>query len=65
MRATSSASTGWLRAGTEYWAVRWNTTSRRACSAITGIDCTADEPVPMIPTRCPLKSTPACGQRPV
>ncbi len=25
----------------------------------------ADEPVPITPTRCPVKSTPSCGQRPV
>ncbi len=29
---------------------------------MTGIDCTADEPVPMMPTRIPVKSTPSCGQ---
>ena len=30
-----------------------------------GIICTPDEPVPMTPTRSPLKSTPSCGHRPV
>ena len=30
-----------------------------------GIDCMADEPVPMTPTRLPEKSTFSCGQRPV
>ena len=25
----------------------------------------ADEPVPITATRCPVKSTPSCGQRPV
>src|SRR2546430_464332 len=29
-----------------------------------GIDWMADEPVPITPTRWPLKSTPSCGQRP-
>jgi hypothetical protein len=30
-----------------------------------GIDCTPDDPVPMTPTRLPVKSTPSCGQVPV
>ena len=30
-----------------------------------GMDCIADEPVPMTPTRFPEKSTFSCGQRPV
>ena len=30
-----------------------------------GIDWMAEEPVPITPTRWPLKSTPSCGQRPV
>jgi hypothetical protein len=37
----------------------------RACSAMTGIDWMADEPVPITATRLPVKSTPSCGQRPV
>jgi hypothetical protein len=45
--------------------VRWNTVSCAACSAISGIDCTPDEPVPITATRWPVKSTPWCGQRPV
>ena len=36
-----------------------------ACSAISGIDWMPDEPVPITPTRWPVKSTPSCGQRPV
>ena len=46
-------------------AVRWNTVSSSACSAMIGIDWMADEPVPMMPTRCPLKSTPSWGHLPV
>ncbi len=30
-----------------------------------GIICTPDEPVPITPTRRPVKSTPSCGHRPV
>ena len=45
--------------------VRWNTVSRAACSAITGMAWMPDEPVPMTPTRLPVKSTPSCGQAPV
>ena len=45
--------------------VRWNTVQMRACSAITGIDWIADEPVPITPTRWPVKSTASCGQWPV
>ncbi len=29
-----------------------------------GIICTPDEPVPITPTRNPVKSTPSCGHRP-
>ena len=36
-----------------------------ACAAMIGIDWMPDEPVPMTPTRLPVKSTPSCGQRPV
>ena len=35
---------------------------RRACCAMIGIACTADEPVPTTATRWPLKSTGSCGQ---
>ena len=45
--------------------VRWNTVTCAACSAITGIDWIAEEPVPTTATRRPVKSTPACGQCPV
>ena len=38
---------------------------RAASSAIIGIACTADDPVPMTPTRRPVKSTASCGQAPV
>ena len=36
-----------------------------ACPAMTGIDWMPDEPVPITPTRWPVKSTPSCGQWPV
>ena len=45
--------------------MRWNTVSSAACRAMIGIDWIADEPVPITPTRFPVKSTPSCGQRPV
>ena len=41
--------------------MRWNTVSVRACSAMIGINCTADEPVPTTATSRPLKSTGSCG----
>ena len=56
---------GRLPAGMLKFGVRWNTVSCCACSAISGIDWMADEPVPMTPTRRPVKSTPSCGQWPV
>ena len=37
--------------------------ARRPPLAISGIDWMPDEPVPMTPTRLPVKSTPSCGQR--
>jgi hypothetical protein len=65
MRRSTSGSSGALRAGMLKLGVRWNTKRCAACSAMIGIDWMADEPVPMMPTRCPLKSTPSCGQLPV
>ena len=62
---TATGSSGWFHAGTVKVAVRWNTVSSAACSAMIGIDWMADEPVPIMPTRCPVKSTPSWGQRPV
>ena len=44
------------------FAVRWNTVRWAACSAMIGMVWMADEPVPMMPTRLPLKSTPSWGQ---
>ena len=41
--------------------MRWNTVSVRACSAMIGISCTADDPVPTTATSRPLKSTGSCG----
>jgi len=45
--------------------VRWNTVSSEACCAMIGIDWIAEEPVPIMPTRSPVKSTPWCGHSPV
>ncbi len=45
--------------------MRWNTVRWAACSAISGIDWIAEEPVPITATRWPVKSTPSWGQRPV
>ena len=47
------------------WAVRWNTVRCPACSAITGMAWMPDAPVPITPTRWPVKSTGSCGQLPV
>jgi hypothetical protein len=54
-----------LRAGTLKFGVRWKTNRCAAWAAMIGIDWIADEPVPITPTRWPVKSTPSCGQRPV
>ena len=54
-----------MRAGRVKLAVRWNTVRCFACLAMCGIICTPDEPVPMTPTRSPVKSTPSCGHSPV
>ncbi len=64
-QASYSGSSGRLREGTLKLAVRWNTMSRAASLAITGIDWIADDPVPITATRWPVKSTPSCGQAPV
>ncbi len=45
--------------------MRWKTVRSPACSAMTGIDWMPDEPVPMTPTRWPVKSTPSWGHAPV
>ena len=39
--------------------------SSAASSAMIGTDWIADDPVPIMPTRFPVKSTPSWGQRPV
>ena len=36
-----------------------------AGAAMGGMDCTPEEPVPITPTRRPVKSTPSCGHWPV
>ena len=53
------------RAGTVNWGVRWKTVRLLACLAMTGMDWTPLEPVPMTPTRLPEKSTGSWGQLPV
>jgi len=65
MASDSSWARGRLPAGRLKFGVRWKTVRWAACSAITGIDWMADEPVPMTPTRRPVKSTPSWGQCPV
>ena len=65
MSFTSFEASGRLPAGMLKFGVRWNTVRWAACSAMTGIDWMPDEPVPMTPTRMPVKSTPSCGQWPV
>jgi hypothetical protein len=61
--ARRSGSTGPLPAGSEKFAVRWNTVTCLAWRAISGIDCTPDEPVPITATRLPAKLTSSCGHR--
>ena len=65
MPLCSSALSGRLPAGIEKFGVRWNTVSWLACLAMIGIDWIAEDPVPITPTRMPVKSTPSCGQWPV
>jgi hypothetical protein len=57
--ATTCGSGGPLWAGTLKLGVRWKTVTCRACSAITGIDWMAEEPVPITATVWPVKSTPS------
>ena len=43
--------------------VPWKTVRWRASPAITGTDCTPDDPLPITPTRLPWKATGlSCGQ---
>ena len=58
-------SSGAFLAGRLKFGVRWNTVSSAACWAKSGIHWIAEEPVPITATRCPVKSTPASGQRAV
>ena len=62
MASDSSSPSRRFPAGIEKFGVRWNTVRCVACSAMIGIDWMPDEPVPMMPTRMPLKSTPSGGQ---
>jgi len=43
-------------------AVRWKTVRCSATCATIGVICIPDEPVPMMPTRLPVSSTPSRGQ---
>ena len=52
-RLIASASSGAFQAGTLKFAVRWNTVRCAASAAMIGIACTAEEPVPITPTRLP------------
>src|SRR5215471_12503126 len=61
--ASRSDEAGPLPAGIEKLGVRWNTVSSLAWPAMSGIDWMPDEPVPIRPTRLPVKSTPSCGHR--
>jgi hypothetical protein len=61
--ARRSGRTGPLWAGTEKFGVRWKIVNCSACSAISGIDWMPEEPVPITPTRLPVKSTPSWGHR--
>ena len=63
--ATACGSSGPFQAGTLKGGVRWNTVTSAAPSAMIGIACTAEEPVPSTATRFPRKSTSSCGHRPV
>ena len=46
-------------------AVRCSTVTCAASLAISGIDWTPEEPVPITATRLPANETGSCGQRPV
>ncbi len=63
--ATYCGSSGWFQAGTLKLGVRWKITTESAWRAMCGIDWMAEDPVPITPTRWPLKSTGWCGQCPV
>ena len=65
LRLTASAASGPFQAGTLKFAVRWNTVRCAASCAMIGMAWTAEEPVPITPTRLPATSTPSCGHRPV
>ncbi len=66
MNARSSASShGRFLFGTAKFAVRWNTYRCSATAAISGATWIPVDPVPMSPTRLPVKSTPSFGHRDV
>jgi hypothetical protein len=53
---------GRFPAGIEKLGVRWKTVVSAACPAMIGMDWMPELPVPITPTRRPVKSTPSCGQ---
>ena len=63
--SSTALSTLPCRAGIMYCGVRWNTVRWSAWRAMTGIDCTPLDPVPITATFLPAKSTPSWGQAPV
>ena len=63
--AVSSSPSGRLPAGIEKFGVRWNTVMSDACRAMIGIDWMPELPVPITPSRLPVRSTPSRGQCPV
>jgi hypothetical protein len=54
-----------LCAGIEKFGVRWNTISRAASRAMSGMHWIPEEPVPTTATLFPLKSTLSWGHLPV
>jgi hypothetical protein len=60
---TSSAVMRRFLFGTAKFAVRWNTYRRPAPAAISGAIWMPVDPVPMRPTRLPVKSAPSRGHR--
>ena len=57
------AGSSWpCRAGVTNCAVRWKTVTDSACFASSGSTWTPDDPVPISPTRRPVRSTGSDGQ---
>ena len=60
--ARSSSVRTWWCAGTLNAAVRWKTVTRSQAGAMVGMSWMPEDPVPITPTRWPLRSTPSWGQ---